>query len=94
MSESSLLLDLGVPFGRTATGLLVEAQALNGLRLWAKHFDRVTVCAPELFSSLKVAAIPRLYGPTRPNCLKEGVMFSSHFLGDTIREITSAFALK
>jgi colanic acid/amylovoran biosynthesis glycosyltransferase len=48
MSESSLLLDLGVPFGRTATGLLVEAQALNGLRLWAKHFDRVTVCAPEL----------------------------------------------
>lgn len=48
MSESSLLLDIGVPFGRTATGLLVEAQALNGLRLWAKHFDRVTVCAPEL----------------------------------------------
>jgi colanic acid/amylovoran biosynthesis glycosyltransferase len=48
MSESSLLLDLGVPFGRTATGLLVEAQALNGLRLWAEHFDRVTVCAPEL----------------------------------------------
>ena len=48
MSETSLLLDLGVPFGRSDAGLLVEAQALNGLRLWAKHFDRVTVCAPEL----------------------------------------------
>ena len=48
MSESNLLLDIGVPFGRTATGLMVEAQALNGLRLWGKHFDRVTVCATEL----------------------------------------------
>jgi colanic acid/amylovoran biosynthesis glycosyltransferase len=46
--ESSLLLDLGVPFGRDSSGLLVEAQALNGLRLWAKHFERVTVCAPEV----------------------------------------------
>lgn len=48
MSDSSLLLDLGVPFKRGSAGLLVEAQALNGMRLWAKHFDRVTVCAPEL----------------------------------------------
>jgi glycosyltransferase involved in cell wall biosynthesis len=50
--ESSLLLELGVPFRRSATGLLVEAQALNGLRLWCKHFDRVTVCAPELTQTL------------------------------------------
>jgi glycosyltransferase involved in cell wall biosynthesis len=48
VSESTLLLDLGVPFGRKGTQLFVETQALNGLRLWAKHFDRVTVCAPEL----------------------------------------------
>jgi colanic acid/amylovoran biosynthesis glycosyltransferase len=46
LAESSLLLEVGVPFRRGATGLLVEAQALNGIRLWAKHFSRVTVCAP------------------------------------------------
>ena len=51
MTDSSLLLDLGVPFCREGSKLLVEAQALNGLRLWAKHFDQVTVCAPTLSSS-------------------------------------------
>jgi len=48
VTEKSLLLELGVPFRRGAGGLLVEAQALNGLRLWSQHFDRVTVCAAEL----------------------------------------------
>lgn len=48
MSEPTLLLELGVPFRRGPKGLLVEAQALNGLRLWSQHFDRVTVCAAEL----------------------------------------------
>jgi glycosyltransferase involved in cell wall biosynthesis len=27
---------------------MVESQALNGMRLWAEHFDRVTVCAPQV----------------------------------------------
>ena len=47
-AESSLLLELGVPFGRRGNDLLVEVQALNGMRLWAKHFERVTVCATEM----------------------------------------------
>jgi colanic acid/amylovoran biosynthesis glycosyltransferase len=46
-----LLLDLNVPFRRGPHGLLVEAQALNGMRLWAEHFDRVTVCAPQIPSN-------------------------------------------
>ncbi len=46
--DSSLLLDAGVPFKPGKDGLLVEAQALNGLHLWAKHFSRVTICAPRL----------------------------------------------
>jgi glycosyltransferase involved in cell wall biosynthesis len=45
---SSLLLDLGVPFQTGPHGLLVEAQALNGMRLWAEHFELVTICAPQL----------------------------------------------
>lgn len=48
MNESTLLLELGVPFQRSGERLLVEAQALNGLRLWLDHFDKVTVCAVEL----------------------------------------------
>ena len=48
MKDSSLLLEVGVPFGRSQAGLLVEAQALNGMRLWARHFEHVTVCATEL----------------------------------------------
>jgi glycosyltransferase involved in cell wall biosynthesis len=46
--RSSLLLELGVPFRAGPKGLLVEAQALNGMLLWAKHFDYVTVCAPQI----------------------------------------------
>ncbi|MDP9009442.1 MAG: hypothetical protein M3N91_12200, partial [Pseudomonadota bacterium] len=49
--KSGLLLDLGVPFRCGPRGLLVEAQALNGMRLWAEHFDRVTICAPQLPSN-------------------------------------------
>ncbi len=41
-----LLLDVGVPFMEGPNGLLVEAQALNGIRLWSTHFGHVTVCAP------------------------------------------------
>jgi len=48
MLDDSLLLEIGVPFKRGPAGLLVEAQALNGLRLWARHFAHVTVCANEL----------------------------------------------
>ncbi len=45
-NDSSLLLEISVPFRRDSDGWLVEAQALNGMRLWAEHFSHVTVCAP------------------------------------------------
>lgn len=44
--DESLLLELGVPFGIQHGNLRVEAQALNGIRCWADHFERVTVLAP------------------------------------------------
>ncbi len=44
--DTSLLLDLQVPFRLRGDTLLVEAQALDGLRLWSDHFGRVTACAP------------------------------------------------
>jgi colanic acid/amylovoran biosynthesis glycosyltransferase len=46
MGQSSLLLDIPVPFLKRGGILYVEAQAANGLKLWASHFDRVAVCAP------------------------------------------------
>lgn len=43
----SILLVIQVPFMQSTQGaLLVEAQAANGLRLWAENFGRVTVIAP------------------------------------------------
>lgn len=44
--ESSLLLDLPIPFKQSGDGYLVEVQALNGLRCWSDNFERITVCAP------------------------------------------------
>lgn len=42
-----LLLVLPVPFVSSPDGgLMIEAQALNGLRLWAENFEQVTVMAP------------------------------------------------
>ncbi len=47
MSDTGFLLELPIPFRKSAEGkLLVESQALNGLRCWSDHFHRVTVCAP------------------------------------------------
>lgn len=47
MNDSSLLLEIPVPFSRTEGGkYLVESQALNGLRCWSDNFERLTVCAP------------------------------------------------
>lgn len=48
MTDNSLLLEIGSLFRRGPSGLLVEAQALNGMRLWSEHFDRVTVCSVEV----------------------------------------------
>ena len=48
LGTDGLLLDVGVPFTQGPNGLLVEAQAMNGIRLWATHFGHVTVCAPTL----------------------------------------------
>ena len=36
-----------VPVYRDADALYVERQAVNGLRLWSRHFARVTVVMPE-----------------------------------------------
>ncbi len=45
--RDSILLVLPVPFRRAAGGeLLFEAQACNGLDLWARHFRKVIVAAP------------------------------------------------
>lgn len=43
-----MLLDLPVPFRLSGGVLWVESQAMNGLRLWAENFSRLTVCAPVL----------------------------------------------
>ena len=45
-TESSLLLELQVPFRRIGGVLHVESQALNGLHCWSDHFNVLTVCAP------------------------------------------------
>ncbi len=47
-SNQSLLLVLPVPFLRKSDGLFLDAQACNGLNLWANNFDRVTVACPTL----------------------------------------------
>jgi glycosyltransferase involved in cell wall biosynthesis len=51
-ADSSLLLDLPVPFRRIAGCLHVEAQAHNGLARWLDNFERVTLCAPLLPDAL------------------------------------------
>ena len=44
--QKSLLLDLSLPFKKSKDVYLVELQALNGLKCWSDHFDKITVCAP------------------------------------------------
>jgi colanic acid/amylovoran biosynthesis glycosyltransferase len=46
--DTSLLLDLGVPFQMVGNNVQIEAQAYNGLLRWLDNFDRITVCAPLL----------------------------------------------
>ncbi len=46
ISDSSLLLDVGVPFRVQAGELLLEAQAHHGVQRWLDNFDRLTLCAP------------------------------------------------
>ncbi len=48
LDDQSLLLDLPVPFRSVSGKLWVEAQVLNGIRLWSENFSRLTVCAPVL----------------------------------------------
>ena len=46
-SDGTLLIYAPVPLYRAADGgWLVEAQACNGLRLWAENFARVIVMMP------------------------------------------------
>ncbi|MBU3036176.1 glycosyltransferase [Tritonibacter mobilis] len=47
-----------VPVYRDADALYVERQAVNGLRLWSRHFARVTVVMPE-----KNADVPKGWMP-------------------------------
>lgn len=44
--DSSLLLDVGVPFRLRGGELLLEAQAHHGVQRWLDNFERVTLCAP------------------------------------------------
>jgi len=44
--NSSLLLELPLPFMVVGGCVYVEAQAANGIKLWCDNFSRVTVCAP------------------------------------------------
>jgi len=43
----TLLIYAPVPLFRRGDALCAEKQAVNGLRLWAEHFDRVIVMMPE-----------------------------------------------
>jgi hypothetical protein len=47
-SDSSLLLELPLPFKVIGGDVYVEAQAALGLKLWCDNFSRVTVCGPIL----------------------------------------------
>ncbi len=44
--DETLLLYLPVPLHRRDGVLCLEDQACNGLRLWAKHFDRLIIVQP------------------------------------------------
>lgn len=46
MSQGKLLIYAPVPLYPSSGGFLLEDQACNGLRLWATHFDSVTVLIP------------------------------------------------
>ena len=61
LGANGLLLDVGVPFSQGPNGLLVEAQAMNGIRLWATHFGHVTVCAPILDPKVGVEEATSVY---------------------------------
>lgn len=55
-TQTSLLLDLPLPFKMSSEGLLVEAQALNGLRRWSDNFEKITVCAPVQYDNTPSSA--------------------------------------
>jgi len=46
-SAGHLVLYAPVPVFRQGQALFIERQAVNGLRLWSRHFDQVTVVMPE-----------------------------------------------
>ena len=48
LNDESLLLEIAMPFLMVSGKLMVERQALNGLRCWSDNFERLTVCAPVL----------------------------------------------
>jgi colanic acid/amylovoran biosynthesis glycosyltransferase len=44
--QTSLLLYAPVPLYLFEGSLFIERQAVNGLQLWARHFDLITVMMP------------------------------------------------
>ncbi|MDI6025822.1 glycosyltransferase [Corticibacterium sp. UT-5YL-CI-8] len=55
---SNLLIYAPVPVFREGGKLFVEAQAANGLQLWADHFDRVVAMMPEAPSRPRGSWVP------------------------------------
>ena len=55
---ASLLIYAPVPVYQGPSGIYAEAQAVNGLRLWADHFDQVTVMMPQAPGAPPVGWVP------------------------------------
>lgn len=55
---TKLLIYAPVPLVQTASGLYLEDQACNGLRLWAEHFDELVTMHPVSHGALPEAWVP------------------------------------
>lgn len=62
--DSSLLLDVGVPFRVHGGELLLEAQAYHGVQRWLDNFERLTLCAPVVPEALVDPSVQ--WAPAKP----------------------------
>ncbi|MDX8353107.1 glycosyltransferase [Cognatiyoonia sp. IB215182] len=58
VEKGRLLIYAPVPLYGTPDNWMIEAQAANGLRLWAENFDRVTIMMPHLDGPAPTGWIP------------------------------------
>lgn len=71
-----MCLILPVPFRRDAAGeLWAELQACSGFRLWAKHFDPLTVCAPTISADHAASASSFVWRKLSDVDLPESIRF-------------------